>query len=291
MVGPSVLSVDVEDYFHVEAFTGNVSRADWDAFPCRVETNTRRILDILDERSVSGTFFILGWVADRYPGLVRDIADRGHELACHSYWHRLIYSLKPEEFREDTLRAKDCIEQTGGVAVRGYRAPSFSISSQSLWALEILAEAGFTYDSSIFPIRHGTYGIPHAPRAPFKIETPSGPLVEYPISTFRLSGQNMPVGGGGYLRIFPTWYTRFGVDRLRQEAQPLIVYLHPWEIDPKQPRIAAGLKSRIRHYTNLKRMESKIRMILTLGAPFTTFHRAGLDQTAEFYELRQATFA
>ena len=287
----NVLSVDVEDYFHVEAFAGVVPRSAWDSFPCRVEPNTRRLLDILDEHGTRATFFILGWVADRYPGLVREIVQRGHEPACHSYWHRLVYSLDREEFRRDTVRAKECIEQAAGIAIQGYRAPSYSITSRSLWALEILVEAGFTYDSSIFPVHHDLYGIPGAPRAPFRIETPSGALVEYPISTFRWGGQNLPVGGGGYLRMLPLWYTRFGIRRLRQESVPLIVYLHPWEIDPAQPRITASLKSRLRHYTNLKHMEARLRSVLDIGAPLSTFRHGGLDQTAAFFDLKQKSLA
>ena len=287
----NVLSVDVEDYFHVEAFAGVVPRSAWDSFPCRVEPNTRRLLDILDEHGTRATFFILGWVADRYPGLVREIVQRGHEPACHSYWHRLVYSLDREEFRRDTVRAKECIEQAAGIAIQGYRAPSYSITSRSLWALEILVEAGFTYDSSIFPVHHDLYGIPGAPRAPFRIETPSGALVEYPISTFRWGGQNLPVGGGGYLRMLPLWYTRFGIRRLRQESVPLIVYLHPWEIDPAQPRITASLKSRLRHYTNLKHMEARLRSVLDIGAPLSAFRHGGLDQTAAFFDLKQKSLA
>src|ERR1035438_7654450 len=239
-----VISVDVEDYFQVEAFSDIVDRKSWDQYPSRVEGNTKRILDLLDESDVKGTFFILGWVAERYPNLVREIVSRGHEPACHSYWHRMIYKLEPEEFREDTLRAKSVIEQAAGSPVYGYRAPSFSIVTRSLWALEILAECGFTYDSSIFPIHHDTYGIPGAPRAPFRIDTPAGPVVECPMSTFRMLGkQNLPVGGGGYLRMLPFWYTRLGCRRLQSQRVPLVVYIHPWEIDPDQPRLEGRAKS------------------------------------------------
>jgi polysaccharide deacetylase family protein (PEP-CTERM system associated) len=262
-MSPNILSIDVEDYFQVEAFAGVVDRSQWDSYPCRVDTNTRRLLDMLDEHATQATFFILGWVADRFPGLVREIVARGHEAACHSYWHRLIYTLDREEFRLDTRRAKDVIEQAAGSAVYGYRAPSYSITSRSLWALEVLAESGFTYDSSIFPIRHDVYGIPDAPRAPFRMTTRGGPLVEYPITTFRCFGkQNLPVGGGGYLRIFPFGYTRFGISRAQRDGLPLIVYLHPWEIDPDQPRIQAPLKSRLRHYTNLDKMAGRMRRLL-----------------------------
>jgi polysaccharide deacetylase family protein (PEP-CTERM system associated) len=170
-VKQNILSIDVEDYFHVEAFSGVVKRSEWDAYSCRVEANTMRLLDILDQHQAQATFFILGWVAERYPGLVQEIVRRGHEPACHSYWHRLIYSLDREEFSRDTARAKDVIEQAGGTRIFGYRAPSYSITMRSLWALEVLAEQGFTYDSSIFPIRHDIYGIADAPRVPFRVET------------------------------------------------------------------------------------------------------------------------
>ena len=273
---PSILSVDVEDYFHVEAFSQVVRQDQWSEFPSRVEANTHRILDLFDECQVKGTFFILGWVAHRFPHLVKQIVDRGHEPACHSYWHRLIYNLSPEEFRADTLRAKACIEQAGGQQVSGYRAPSFSIVERSLWALEILAEAGFRYDSSVFPVKHDTYGIPDAPRSPYPVMTPSGAIMECPMTTFRLPGSpNLPVGGGGYLRILPEWYTRLGLARARQENIPLICYIHPWEVDPEQPRIAAPLKSRLRHYTNLGKTCARLKHLIE-SARFTSFEASGL---------------
>jgi len=273
------MSVDVEDYFHVEAFSGIVDRSQWDSYSCRVQENTRFILDLLSEFDVRGTFFVLGWVAERFPGLVREIAARGHELACHSYWHRLIYQLTPEEFREDTLRAKDIIEQASGTAIFGYRAPSYSITRRSLWALDILAEVGFAYDSSIFPIHHDIYGIPDSPRKPYRVETQAGSLLECPITTFRWRERNMPVGGGGYLRIFPWWYTRFGIRSTQREGVPLIVYFHPWEVDPEQPRLPGRLKSRLRHYTNLRHMETRLRRLLQL-MPFTSFRDSEIGATA-----------
>jgi polysaccharide deacetylase family protein (PEP-CTERM system associated) len=276
----SVFSVDVEDYFQVEAFSDIVSRDTWPDYPLRVETNTHRILDLLDERKVQATFFILGWVAERLPHLVREIDGRGHELACHSYWHRLIYKLSPDEFKEDTRRAKDVIEQAAGKPVFGYRAPSYSVTRNSLWALEILIECGFTFDSSIFPIRHDVYGIPAAPRSPFKLATPSGTLTEYPITTFRFGlGPNFPVGGGGYLRLLPFWYTRLGAGRAAAENVPLIAYVHPWEVDPDQPRLPGRPRSRLRHYTNLSRMHDRLGALLTLGE-FTSFAKSGLDTAA-----------
>jgi polysaccharide deacetylase family protein (PEP-CTERM system associated) len=286
MSSVNIMSVDVEDYFHVEAFSSVVDRADWDGYACRVEANTQRLLDLLEECNVEATFFILGWVADRYPHLVREIVTRGHEPACHSYWHRLIYRLEPCEFAEDTRRAKDAIEQAAGVSVCGYRAPSYSVTRRSLWALETLAELGFTYDSSIFPIHHDVYGIPDAPRYPFRIQTSSGPLNEYPITTFRLLGRrNWPVGGGGYLRILPFWYTQMGCARAAREQLPLIAYIHPWEIDPDQPRLEGRLRSRLRHYTNLTRTEPRLRDLLRAGT-FTSFRRSGLEKAAAPCDLK-----
>jgi polysaccharide deacetylase family protein (PEP-CTERM system associated) len=273
----NVLSVDVEDYFQVEAFSDVVDRACWEGYPCRVEANTRRVLELLAECEVRGTFFVLGWVAERYPGLVREIVAAGHELACHSYWHRLIYRLNAKDFREDTVRAKQVIEQAAGRAVYGYRAPSFSITRESLWAFQVLAECGFRYDSSVFPIRHDLYGIPRAPRFPFRIATPSGTLVEYPSSTFRWMGQNLPVGGGGYLRILPFWYTRLGLERAQREGLPLIVYVHPWETDPEQPRLNGRFRSRLRHYTNLGKTSARLRRLLGAGK-FASFETRALEE-------------
>lgn len=285
----NILSVDVEDYFQVEAFADVVDRFQWESYSCRVEDNTKRLLDLLDEYGTRATFFILGWVAERFPTLVREIVARGHEPACHSYWHRLIYTLTPEEFRKDTCRAKEVIEQAANMAIYGYRAPSYSITARSLWALDILAESGFTYDSSIFPIRHDTYGIPDAPRTPFRIPTPSGPLVECPITTFRWLGkQNLPVGGGGYLRILPFWYTRLGISRAQREGVPLIVYLHPWEIDPGQPRIQARLRSRVRHYTNLGKMAGRLRRLLR-QVRFTCFRNSELRQAVREFKFISET--
>jgi len=286
-----IMSVDVEDYFHVEAFSGVVPRTSWSSYPCRVEENTRRILDLLDTAGVRSTFFILGWVAERYPGLVREIVARGHEPACHSYWHRLVYTLSPEEFRDDLRRSKAVIEDGAGMAVTGYRAPSYSITARSLWALDILAEEGFTYDSSIFPIHHEFYGIADAPRHPFVVGTSSGALKEFPVSTFRwpvARKLNFPVGGGGYLRILPFWYTQLGIARVRSERLPVIVYIHPWEVDPEQPRISAPVRSRLRHYTNLRKTESRLLAVLRAGS-FDSFRDSGiLDQPAATAALSAA---
>ncbi|HLK17570.1 MAG TPA: XrtA system polysaccharide deacetylase [Bryobacteraceae bacterium] len=284
----SIISVDVEDYFHVEAFAGAIPRTSWDDYQCRVVHNTERILDLLDDSHTTATFFILGWVAERYPKLVREIAERGHEPACHSYWHRLIYKLTPDEFRADTLEAKNAIEQAAGVAIYGYRAPSFSITGRSAWALDMLAELGFRYDSSVFPIKHDVYGVPSAPRGPFRVETPFGPIIEFPMATFRFSaGPNLPVAGGGYLRMLPYWYTKAGVARAWREGLPVVSYIHPWELDPEQPRLAGPLRSRLRHYTNLHHTEPRLRKLLALGE-FSSFRDSGLADSAPTFSFKEA---
>jgi polysaccharide deacetylase family protein (PEP-CTERM system associated) len=263
----------VEDYFQVEAFSAEVSRDGWDGWQPRVEANTRRILDLCDQSGVRGTYFVLGWVAQRFPGLVREIAARGHEVACHSFWHRPIYRLSPADFRQDLREAKDVIEQTGGQRVLGYRAPSWSITARSLWALDILAEEGFVYDSSIYPIRHDLYGMPGAERFPHRLKTSGGrELLEFPPASVRLFGSTLPAAGGGYLRILPFAYTRWAMRRLaaEKESAVVVVYCHPWEFDPDQPRIAARLKSRFRHYTNLARMQPRVTALLRI-CPFEPF--------------------
>ena len=259
-----ILSVDVEDYFQVEAFARVVDRADWDRWPSRVVANTRRTLDLCDQFGVKATYFMLGWVAHKFPALVRETAERGHELACHSFWHRPVYSLTPETFREDLRQARDAIEQAGGVKIAGFRAPSWSITAKSLWALDVLAEEGFTYDSSIYPIHHDLYGLPGAKRFPHLLTTAGGKeLPEFPPATVRILGNTLPAAGGGYLRIFPFRYTEWSLGRLAREGgRVLVVYFHPWEIDPEQPRISAGWKSRFRHYTNLSAMEPRLRRLL-----------------------------
>ena len=266
----SAFSVDVEDYFHVEAFSNDVPRDAWTSYPSRVVRNTTRLLDLLDRYHVRGTFFVLGWVAQREPALVREIRDRGHEIGCHSLLHRLIYRLTPAEFREDTKTAKDAIERAAGREIDGYRAPTFSITSKSLWAVGVLAECGFRFDSSIYPIHHDNYGLPGSPRAPYAIRTETPPrgasdvsrLAEFPISAFRMFGRDLPVAGGGYLRMLPWWYNRAGIDRILDEPRPAMVYVHPWEIDPEQPRIRTRLRSRLRHYTNLGGMQARLERLL-----------------------------
>ncbi len=263
----NALTIDVEDYFQVNAFAQHVRPDQWDTYPLRVECNTRRILDMLDEFTLRATFFVLGWVAERVPFLVQEIHRRGHEIACHGYGHQLIYGLSPEEFRRDVSKAKNILESLCGERVYGYRAPSYSITAKSLWALDILVEEGFAYDSSIFPITHDTYGIPGGKRFPHEIATHAGKIHEFPISTFLLKvggwHSQVPIAGGGYLRLFPAPLVARAIKSINtREEQPVIVYFHPWEIDPQQPRIKAGLKSRCRHYLNLERMELKIRHLL-----------------------------
>jgi polysaccharide deacetylase family protein (PEP-CTERM system associated) len=258
-----ILSVDVEDYFHVEAFSGVVPRQAWDRYPCRVVDNCHRLLDIFDGHNVKATFFMLGWVADRFPAVVREIRDRGHELACHSFWHRKVDSLTPSEFRADTRQACAAIEQAASVRVVGYRAPTWSISHRSPWAFDILREEGFEYDSSIYPIRHDLYGTPGASRYPYAHPCNHGQeLLEFPPATARIAGVNFPAAGGGYLRILPLAYTSWVFKQFERAQRPLVLYLHPWEIDPEQPRIRAPLKSRFRHYTNLHRTEGRLRTLL-----------------------------
>ena len=259
----NAMSVDVEDYFHVSVFDGIVPRGRWADMESRVCANTRRLLDIFDEFGVASTFFVLGWVAERHPELVQEIANRGHEIASHGYAHRLVYDQTPAAFREDVHRAKALLEDAGGCRVGGYRAPSYSVTPRSLWALDVLIEEGHWYDASIFPIRHDRYGIPVSPRAPFQIERTPGTLIEVPGSTVRMGPLNLPIAGGGYFRILPYQWTRWGIERLNAgEGEPAVFYLHPWEIDPDQPRLQAGWLGRFRHYRNLDRTETRLRALL-----------------------------
>ena len=256
------LTIDVEDYFQVAAFEKVIQPANWDSYASRVERNTCKILDLLDANAVKGTFFIVGWTAERYPDMVREIAARGHGIGCHSYRHQKIYNLTPEEFRQDTQKAKDILEEITGLPITGYRAPTYSITKKSLWALDILEELGFKWDSSIFPVLHDNYGIPDAPRFEYKL--PEHNLKEYPISTVLFFGRKVPVAGGGYFRIFPYWFTKAALSKINsQENKPFIFYLHPWEVDPDQPRVGdAGWKSRFRHYRNLDKTEDRLKCLL-----------------------------
>jgi polysaccharide deacetylase family protein (PEP-CTERM system associated) len=259
----NAMSVDVEDYFQVSAFDRVVSRAGWDDFESRVVPNTERILELFASEGVRSTFFVLGWVAERFPRLVRQIAAAGHEIASHGYHHQLLYTLTPAQFREDVRAAKALLEQTSGTAVTGFRAPSYSIVESSLWALDILIEEGYAYDTSIFPIHHDRYGIPNAERNEHVIHRKAGTLIELPASTTRVGNVNLPIAGGGYFRLLPYAWTRWGIRRVnRQEKKPVVFYFHPWEIDPDQPRFAVGAASRLRHYTGLDRTPERLRRLM-----------------------------
>lgn len=271
------LSVDLEDYFQVEAFASRIPRSQWPMFVSRVRHSTSRVLELLARNRCHATFFVLGWVAEREPSLIREIAKAGHELACHSHLHRPLYQLSPSEFREDLRRSRATIEDVSGASVVGFRAPTFSITLQSLWALEILAEEGFEYDSSIFPIRHDLYGIPGACRWIHQHALPSGQSIwELPPSTVRIGKMNLPFGGGGYLRLLPMSFTRWAIEKThRSELRPVMVYFHPWELDPDQPRLPGSWKSRLRHYNGLAKTEARLDEILSTGTyqPFINFVR------------------
>lgn len=248
----NAMSVDVEDYFQASVFDRVVSRASWSERESRVVGNTHRLLAFFARRQVRATFFVLGWVAQRFPSLVKEIASLGHEVASHGFHHQLIYTLTPDQFREDVRRAKAVIEDAGGCAVRGYRAPSFSIIRSSLWALDVLIEEGHAYDASIFPIHHDRYGIPDAPRHAHVIERPAGTIVEVPASTVRVGQTNLPTAGGGYFRLLPYAATRHAIARINTvDREPAIFYIHPWEIDAEQPRLPISRVAQWRHYSNL----------------------------------------
>jgi polysaccharide deacetylase family protein (PEP-CTERM system associated) len=258
----NVMSIDVEDYFQVSAFEGVVPRERWDSCESRVVGSTSRLLDLFAEYDVHATFFVLGWVAERHPALVRRIADLGHELASHSYWHRLVYDMTPDAFREDLGHARNVIQQAAGVAVRGFRAPSYSVIERSLWALDVLVEEGYAYDASIFPIRHDRYGIPKAPRHAYRHCSGGRSLLEVPGSTALVGTVRVPIGGG-YFRLLPYATTRWAIGAInRKEQRPAVFYLHPWEIDPQQPRLQAGRVTSWRHYNGLEEAESRLRRLL-----------------------------
>jgi len=259
----NALTFDVEEYFHAEAFAGVIRREEWPSLESRVARATERLLEVLSDAKRSATFFVLAWVAERHPGLIRAIRAQGHEVACHGYGHQMITRLSRPQFAEDIRRAKGTIEDAAGAEVIGYRAPTFSVVRETLWSLESLAEAGFRYDSSIFPIVHDRYGIPDAMRFPHLLAAGSGRVIaEFPLSTVGWGGWRFPVAGGGYLRLLPYAVTRWAVNRLNREGQAAIVYLHPWEIDPGQPRLPAGPVTRFRHSVNTHTTEGKLRRLL-----------------------------
>ena len=263
MLKLNAMTIDVEDYFHVSAFADRIAARDWPSYESRVEQNTLRLLRLLDKHDIRATCFILGWVAERHPQLVRDIAAAGHEIGCHSYWHRLVYDLTPDEFREDTRQARDLLSDITGEPVTLYRAPSFSITERSLWALDILGELGFEIDSSIYPIRHDRYGIPGSDPHPHVRETAFGPLIEFPGSVCNILGAGIPISGGGYFRLYPARVTSWLLKRtLRTTQQPFMFYIHPWEVDPDQPRLPCSYRSRFRHYQNLASTARKLDWLL-----------------------------
>ncbi|NKB97852.1 MAG: DUF3473 domain-containing protein [Pseudomonadales bacterium] len=260
------LTIDVEDYFQVAAFSTNIAPHEWDKYRCRVEANTHRFMEITDQHDVRATFFFLGWVAERFPNLVREVAAAGHEVGSHGYSHQLIYEQSHERFREETYRSKALLEEQIQKPVEGYRAASYSITQKSLWALDTIADAGFEYDSSIYPIRHDNYGLQGGPHEPYRIDLDNNrSIIEFPITTTAVAGLNIPVGGGGYFRIFPYSLTQVLLRKRQKEVDaPFVFYLHPWELDPDQPRVqGASLKSKFRHYVNLEHVASRLDKLLS----------------------------
>lgn len=258
----NAMSVDVEDYFQVSAFEPHIPRSRWSEWPCRVERNMERILEMFDAANVHATFFTLGWIAERYPELIRRMVDGGHEIASHGMAHVRVTGQDPGQFRADVSDAKALLEDVSGTPVNGYRAASYSIGRDNLWALDVLAECGYRYSSSIYPIRHDLYGMPEAPRFAFRFKADG--ILELPVTTCVLGGRTFPCGGGGFFRLYPYAVSRWAIRRVnRVDAQPAIFYFHPWEIDPEQPRISGvGVKTRVRHYLNLSRMEHRIARLL-----------------------------
>ena len=270
----NAFTIDVEDYYHVSALAPAIPRDTWSQRESRVAASTDRLLAMLQEYRVKGTFFVLGWVADHVPDLVKRIASLGHEVACHGYSHELVYRQTPGVFAEETRRAKHLLEDLIGLPVLGYRAASFSITPRSRWALDTLIELGFSYDSSIFPVRHDRYGMPGASREPGFVQAPSGArIAEFPMSTAAFGPVRVPVSGGGYFRLLPYWLTRQGLRSINErEGNPFTFYLHPWEIDVEQPRVSVNLLSRFRHYNNLAKCESRLRRLLA-DFRFTTMSK------------------
>ncbi len=257
-----VFTVDVEDWFQVSAFDAHVDRARWDTYESRVVRNTERVLELLAESGGRGTFFTLGWVAQRFPALVRAIADAGHEVASHGFWHQRIPTMTEAAFREDVRNAKCALEDACGCAVTGYRAPSFSLTDEVMWAARVLVEEGHTYDSSRFPITRSGYGTATGRREPHVIATASGDLMEFPPAVWLLAGQRIPVAGGGWFRQLPLAVIRRGLAAVLAEGMPAVFYIHPWEIDPRQPRMPVGLVTRVRHYRGLSAAEARLRTLL-----------------------------
>ena len=260
----NAMSIDVEDYFQVSAFEPYIKKNQWDNLPHRVENNTHKILDILEDRQIKATFFTLGWVAERYPSIVKRIVADGHELACHGYEHIRVTEQTPDQFRSDVYKAKNILEQQSGKEIKGYRAGSYSIGASNLWALNVLQEMGFKYSSSIYPVKHDLYGMPEAPRFMFE-PLQNLDFKEIPITTVRMGTKNWPCGGGGFFRFYPYALSKWALNRVNQQEQkPAIFYFHPWEIDPNQPRQnGLSLKTKTRHYLNLDKMEARLNQLLT----------------------------
>jgi polysaccharide deacetylase family protein (PEP-CTERM system associated) len=284
----NAMTIDVEDYFQVSAFERSVPRQSWDTLESRVCRNTDRLLEIFQRARTRATFFVLGWVAERFPALVTRIADAGHEIGSHGYAHRLIYEQSIDEFRTDLRNSRAALTAATDAVIHGYRAPSFSITPRSLWALDVIREEGFVYDASVFPIRHDRYGLPSSPRGFHALHQKSGTLWECPASTVRIAGTNLPVAGGGYFRLLPYAWTRWGISDLnKREGRPAIFYLHPWEIDPDQPRLPGSRLSQFRHYRNLDKTEKRLERLLSdfafapltdvLGLSRRAPHQAGVE--------------
>ena len=259
----NILTVDVEEWFHPEALQNRFPREVWDDQPARVEPLIDLLLDLFARHQARATFFVLGWVADKNPQIVKKIIDAGHEIASHSLNHRMVTRMTPEEFREDLSASIKILQDLSGRPVRGFRAPTFSIVERNLWAFDVIAEAGLQYDSSIYPIWHDRYGIPHAPRRPFAVDTKSGKkIVEFPMPTLRILKKNIPFGGGGYLRLLPLWFTIMGIKKFNKEGSPAIIYMHPWEFDVHQPRVKLSKLQSIRHYGRINQNPGKLAALL-----------------------------
>jgi len=255
----NALTIDVEDYFQVAALAEAVDREDWSSMEYRVEKNTDQLLELLDRKDLRATFFTLGWVAERSPELVRRIQKAGHEVASHGYSHQLVYTQTSDVFREETRKSKAILEDITGQPITGYRAASYSITAQSRWALDILCEEGFTWDSSIFPVHHDRYGMPGTPHEPYRLKAPKGgELLEFPLSTCPIGSYRLPIAGGGYFRLYPYWLSRWGLGKINRAGQPFIFYLHPWEIDTGQPRLKVSALSKFRHYNNLDKCMERL---------------------------------
>ena len=281
----NAISVDVEDYFQTEAMSSVAPRKHWNSFPSRVESSTRGLLDLFARFDIKATFFFMGWVAERFPGLVRETDSLGHEVGCHSYWHHPVFRLTSKEFREDTRRAKQAIENATGKSIAGYRAPNFSINNSTPWAYAILEELGFEYDSSVYPVRHSLYGNHSARRYPYRVGTR---LMELPLATWRVFNHNLPVAGGAYLRILPYALVKYGVRAInKDEKMPAVLYLHPWEVDPGQPRLPALWKSRMRQYIGLNGMKARLERLLMQYELGTIYDSVYLPAAArDFHEAR-----